>query len=117
MELKDFVAETLKQIVEGTEIAQKEVKDKKAVIGPRIKPGGSGTFVATDDGYNFAVQMIDFEVSLTETKETSKSGKIGVLFSPIGAGAQAKSETEISALNRVKFSVPMILPRHYIGEL
>jgi hypothetical protein len=35
MELKDFVAETLKQIVEGIVVAQQDVKEKGAMVNPK----------------------------------------------------------------------------------
>jgi phage tail tape-measure protein len=115
MELKDFVAETLKQIIDGIEMAQRDVRDKKAIVSPMIKPMGS-TYVMAMDGICNAVQMIDFEVSLTETEGKEKGGRIGVLFSFAGAGAQAKSESGSSMINRVKFSVPLMLPQHYLNE-
>jgi hypothetical protein len=56
------------------------------------------------------VQIIDFDISLTETQGGEAKGGIGVFFGSVGLGAQAKSEAGSSAMNRVKFSVPIMLP-------
>jgi hypothetical protein len=110
MELKEFVAETLKQIVEGLVVAQEHVKDKGATINPQDLTSTSGfpRYYTCGDGTN--VQMIEFDVSLIATEGKEAGGHIGVFFGSLGAGARGKSETENSATNRVKFSVPIILP-------
>jgi hypothetical protein len=110
MELKTFVAETLKQIVEGIVIAQQDVKEKGAKVNPgQIRSDGS--LIKISDGGPYNVQMVDFDVSLTESKGDEAKGGIGVFFGSVGLGAQGKYETGSSSMNKVKFSVPVMFPR------
>lgn len=110
MELKDFVAETLKQIVAGVSSAQQDIKEKGATVNPHGIQMASGILYATDRQNANSVQMIDFDISLIATQDNELKGGIGVFFGSIGLGAQGKSDTGSSATNRVKFSVPLKLP-------
>ena len=111
MELKTFVSETLKQIVEGVKQAQEDVKDMGATVNPPSTAYAEKQLYVTD--YNKrTVQIIDFDISLTETEATQTGASIGVFFGSVGLGAHGKAETGSNAMNRVKFSVPVVLPSH-----
>lgn len=118
MELKVFVAETLKQIVEGAVIAQQDVKGRGATVNPlglESDKFSSYTSIDHEPTGRRTVQMVEFEISLGETEGDEKGGRIAVFFGSVGVGAQAKSEAGSSAMNRVKFSVPIMLPSHRPG--
>jgi hypothetical protein len=114
MELKDFVAATLVQIVEGAETAQKQVVD----IGATVNPAGVGLLPTGHHyitGHNSRnVQLIDFDIALTATEGGETGAHIGVFLGSVGVGAKAKIESGNSASNKVKFSIPIVLPTHEI---
>ena len=71
MDLKDFVSQTLSQIVEGVQTAQSQIKTKGAVINPsfignykEIAKHGGG-FMTNVGGY---AQVVEFDVTLTVRK-------------------------------------------------
>ena len=97
MELRDFVAETLKQIIDGVKLAQEHAKDAGAAINP---PSPA----------HRAPQFIEFDVAVTTTEGDQIKGGAGVFVGPVGLGTQAQSEATSSAVNRIKFSIPLLLP-------
>ncbi len=114
MELKIFVAETLKQIVEGIVTAQQDLKERNVMVNPTAtSKGADGVFRTASDSQvdgQKTVQMVEFEVVLGQTEGIEAGGRIGVFFSSVGVGAQEKSETGSSAVNKIKFSIPIVFP-------
>lgn len=98
MKLEDFISETLEQIISGVEKAQDETEKSLAIINP-LGPG-----------YKLSVQTVEFDVALSEMKSKKAKGVIGVFFPPVGVGGQGQSDTSNISTNRIKFSVPLILP-------
>jgi hypothetical protein len=72
MQLKDFVTETLRQIVDGVKDAQQAAKVNGAVIAP----------------YNKNFEKIEFDVAVTATEGTGTEGKVGINIWSIAAGEQ-----------------------------
>lgn len=98
MNLQDFIKETLVEIMQGVRDAQQE-------IGANTS-GEPATVTGTIVGSN-VLQQVDFDVAVTTTSESGGGAKVSVLG--IGAGMDGKSSTE--AVSRIKFSVPIKLPR------
>jgi hypothetical protein len=109
MELKNFVAETLKQIIEGVVSSQRTARESGAQVNPGRLASVGGLLYSSPGGTD-SVQMVDFDISLTESRGDEAKGGIGVFFGSVGLGAQGKSETGTSAMNRVKFSIPIMFP-------
>ena len=112
MELKTFVSETLKQIAEGVKQAQEDVKELGATVNPSNTTYADKQLYLTHNK-TITAQVIDFDISLTETEATQAGGSIGVFFGSVGLGAHGKTESGSNAMNRVKFSVPVALPTHF----
>ncbi|MFC2040434.1 hypothetical protein ACFLTW_04605 [Chloroflexota bacterium] len=113
MELNTFIAETLKQVVEGVSQAEKDVSELKATINPKgVVIAQTGQPIIQKDRPTVSAQIIEFDISLTETGSSEAGGKIGVFFGNVGMGAQGKVGTGSNATNRVKFSIPVALPSH-----
>jgi len=102
MELKDFVAETLNQIIDGVMIAQEHVKEKGAEIAPRGLSGADREKAARD---------VEFDVAVTQVEGSQAKASIGVLFTAVGLGGQTGYEAKSSIVNRIKFSIPIVLPK------
>jgi len=56
------------------------------------------------------VQTVEFDVAVTATEGTDTKGGIGVVAGVFALGSQGQSSEEISAVSRIKFSVPITLP-------
>ena len=95
MDIKEFVAETLSQIVDGVVDAQQRTSEKKAAIVP----------------YNKYDQKVCFDVAVTVVENKETTGKAGITVWSIGGGVSGKSETSRSTVSRIKFEIPIDLPK------
>lgn len=108
--LKDFVAETLAQIISGIRAAQK-TDDGDHICPQGIRIGADHApkkYLDTSTGH--LVQMIDFDVAVTVSEASSVEGGIGISVIPLKLGAKGETESENSAVSRVRFSVPLAMP-------
>jgi hypothetical protein len=111
MDLKDFVSQTLTQIVEGVKESQTVATARGASVNPIL----SGTqaeaakhgFLWSEAGF---AQVVSFDVALTVTEGTGTKGGIGVFAGALTLGASGQSATTNSSVSHVKFSVPLVLP-------
>lgn len=95
MDVKEFVSETLKEIIDGVVEAQKDTEGKGAVVVPYSTPNEKVGF--------------DIAVTVAEGKETG--GKAGISVWSIGAGVSGKSESSNTTVSRITFSVLVSLPK------
>jgi hypothetical protein len=112
MQLKDFISETFKEIVDGVIAAQAYAGPK----GARVSPAGSncrtdqGALVFWDGATGEVLTVIEFDVAVTTTENSGTKGGIGVFVGPVGIGSQGQSSAGNSSISRIKFSVPIHLP-------
>lgn len=108
MELKDFVSETIKNIVAGVSEAQKSTNEYGAVVNP------SGLNYHKDGQQNHSThalpQEILFNVGLTSTNKGGSSEGIGVFLGGVTLGKKNDSGTEDVAVTSVQFTVPIVFP-------
>jgi len=95
MNIKEFVSDTLKQIIDGVVDAQEYAKNKEAVLVPHL------------DYY----RNISFDVAVTVDESKQKEGKAGITVWSIGAGVGGKTESSSSTVSRIKFEIPIALPK------
>ena len=111
MELKQFIRETLVQIVAGVKEAQDAVKDTNAEISPTAlhysPEEGSRLVFKMGRGI---VQFVEFDVAVSTTEAASAKGGLGIFVGEIGIGAKGQVDEQRAAVNRIKFSVPLLLP-------
>lgn len=109
MELREFVAETLTQIVEGVRSAQ----NRTAATGARVNPpvdSSHGRVGAFDRNTGTFVHEIEFDVAVSTVEGTGTKGGVGVFVGPVALGSQGQSEASQTQSNRIKFVVPLLLP-------
>ena len=113
MDLKEFVTETLVQIVQGVKDAQTKVSSNSSSshISPQLSTAigvleRQGRLVAQNGGL---VHLVDFDVALTVTEGTGSKGGVGIFVGAIGLGAQNESKASNSSISRIKFQVPITL--------
>ena len=114
MDLKQFVSETLVQILDGiSEARQKATLQKSdAEVAPRIRTQGTNFInsgMVTSGGH--AVQFVKFDVALTVTEGTGTKGGIGVVAGVLNLGTTGQSQSENSSVTRVQFDVPIIFSK------
>jgi hypothetical protein len=109
MDLKTFVAESLKQIAEGIKDAQ------DADTGAWIAPGvifDKGALRAHDNSSETVAQFVSFDVAVMATESDSMKGGIAIkVLELVSAGTKAASETQNSSVSRIKFEIPIVWPR------
>lgn len=111
MDLKEFVTQTLTQIIEGVRDAQTRGKELTAEVNPHLDTSAeqAGKQGFLNAGGQF-VPIVQFDVALTVTEGTGTKGGIGVFAGAIFLGSSGQSQNESSSVSRVKFSVPVRLP-------
>src|SRR6266436_4095859 len=103
MKLNEFVAETLKEIVDGVTEAQKHY----STMGCKVNPGGF-TYKTSEGVQMWNVQtfeiaqLIDFDVAVTTMEGTETKGGIGVFVGAVGLGSQGKSDASNTSVSRIK---------------
>lgn len=111
MQLKDFVAESIKQIVDGVNEAMAYAAEKGARINPERQILNANNASARSDPRNGAsIETIEFDVAVTVTEGTQTKGGIGVFTGIVGLGSQGQSNATNSSVTRLKFVVPIALP-------
>jgi hypothetical protein len=107
MELNVFIRETLGQIVSGVREAQTATQQHGANINP------TDIYFERDgqhNAYSAMPQDVHFDVALTSTETGGATGGIGVFLGAIKVGTEGKLEAQTSAVTRVQFTVPVVLP-------
>lgn len=112
MDLKDFVKNTLVQIVDGVAEAEKELEQK----GASANPVGGYFDQKQIGGRNWSFKdgitdTVEFDVALTNSEKEGTSGGIGVLLGSVNLGAKGQTEETVTSVTRIKFSVPVLLPK------
>jgi len=103
MELKEFVAETLSQIIEGVRIAQQS--EEGANVNAAMAGADFGGHIVNVGTYGVATR-VDFDVAVSaETK-----GGAGAKLSVFGVGVEGGAGHTAGSANRISFSVPVRLP-------
>lgn len=114
LSLKEFVSDSLVQIVAGVTDAQ----EKTSKQGARISPQGYTPHdkmdsvlilpsLATTTRYG---QYVDFDVAVTARGIDKAEGGTGIFVAALALGVKGSEETESSAISRLKFRVPVFLP-------
>ncbi len=111
MNLKDFIAESLTQIVQGVQQAQDNFKGSEARISPQMRMTQKEHSIGAAEGYGGQpVSYVSFDVSVVASEGTGTKGGIGILVGAIGLGSQGQSEKASSNESRIKFQIPVMLP-------
>lgn len=100
MLLKEFIKETLSQIIEGVKEAQEECRKMGAIVNPRI-----------DDAHDsIRHEKVSFEVLLSGVENNENKKGIGVWLSSVGVGVNQSDKQENSTHTKVSFDVYVQFP-------
>ena len=118
MKLSDFINETLVEIAEGINRANRSLEGTGAMANPPnvyVQPeGGSKIFGVWDKRaleMHPIVELIEFDVALSVKEDRETNAKAGVSLSVLQLGTGGKSSDIRGSESRVKFRVPFIFPR------
>ncbi len=118
MNLKDFISESLVEIVEGITDAKKRINSKDAKIAPEVdnvftesQTGGTNLAIGWGVDGNI-IHSIEFDVAVTATEGTETKGGVGVVAGIFALGSQGKSQENHQSISRLKFLVPISFPSH-----
>jgi hypothetical protein len=106
--LRKFVALTVAQIVQGVNDAQAEVKDLGAEVNPNLSGSVPKEFVFAAGQW---ATVVFFDIGVTVTEGAGAKGGIGVFTGAFNLGSAGQAQTENTAVNRVRFALPLTLPR------
>ena len=110
MDRREFVRETLVQIVEGSlEAGERlatmaEVNPKHLIFGDRVDP----TFCKSSTS-NRPAQIVRFDVAVYASEEKEKGGKAQLRVFTFSAGGGFRSEASSGSELRIQFSVPLLI--------
>ena len=108
MELKEFIKATITQIVEGVVEAQIQIAAHGAEVNPKkVQFKEAGQYNYHNSG---KPHYVEFDVGLTSTQKSGSSEGIGVFLGSINLGKKNDDGAEQSAVSRIKFSLPLVLP-------
>lgn len=113
MELREFIKETLLDIIEGVSDAQKEGLEKGALVNPSIIDdfGGNPSIKLTSyNGIKRTVADVEFKVLLTRADGVEGKTGIGVFLASLALGVQSIEDMKQVNTTSIKFSVPIALP-------
>ena len=115
LDLKTFVSETIKEVIEGAVDAQGHVEALGALVNPTPyfsqSVARAGVQAPMGQAKRTTIQSIDFDVAVTRSKGSGSKGGIGVFFGPVVAGSSGQSDRDSTSVNRIRFSIPFSLPK------
>jgi len=113
MTVKEFVEDTLVQIVEGVKAAQERIGSSNAFINLK-----GMTFQTNQlEGRRWNPQTLEleervrFDLAITNESGTGTKGGVGVFLGSVALGSQGQSANKDVILNRVQFSIPIVFPQ------
>jgi len=113
MELKDFVSETLKHVMEGVKMAQEKATELGGTVNPQ---GFINSGMPTRLQGDLVAHVINFDI-VVSTYDTDKAkGGVGIFVGEIGVGVRGEAESQSTAVNRIQFSVPVYLPTQQLTK-
>jgi|BarGraIncu01121A_1022015.scaffolds.fasta_scaffold01699_5 hypothetical protein len=111
MELKEFVKETLIQIIKGVKEAQVAVKEDGGQVNPIHAFYGDTTHKNTvRDSEGQVIHSIEFDVAITVKEDAGVKGGGGLVVGPVVIGTRGEMSEQNTSTNRIKFPVPISYP-------
>jgi len=114
MQLREFISETIVQIINGIVDSQKQVDSLGAKVNPAMLLNTSRSIGLAGEYSNTKrnVYPIEFDIAVGEAKGDGVKAGIGILSVVLSAGAQSEIKSSQSNESRIKFIVPVVFPDH-----
>lgn len=110
MDLKEFVRESILQVVSAISEAQPKARELGADICPSYANVGAqlvtqSMYVGTE-----LASFFDFDVALTASDAQTGGAGLKVVAGLIGGGFGGELKTENATVSRLRFRIPVMLP-------
>lgn len=113
MELKDFIRETLVEIINGVKDAQSAIRDTGAYINPPVHSSNEKRSSVSFSGHKSMIYDVDFDIAVTASDSSGAKGGIGVFLVGVGIGTKAELNESNVSQNKIKFQVPITYPLQF----
>jgi len=124
MNLEEFVETSLKQIISGVRKAQEATRiegkhvSEADVINPHLMYSADhapkGKYYATNE--RNLIHFVDFDVAVTTDSTADAKGGLSLKVAGIGVEGGGGTTERDSVVSRIKFQVPIVLPRSSDAE-
>lgn len=111
MELDEFVASVLSDVVKGIQNAQASDDVGKYVAPSRIGGHNYAKHNRVSSGARVSSTIVDFDIAVTVEDSANVSGSGGVKVAGIGASIDGDSISRDVRVSRIQFAVPLLLPK------
>ncbi|MCP4113135.1 MAG: hypothetical protein GY749_47665 [Desulfobacteraceae bacterium] len=112
MKLNDFISETLKQIIDGVHSVKDYALEKGVKLNPdsaRVNESNSNVVMDFESGG--LIQIVEFDVGLIVSEGQKTGDDSSIVVGDIKVTPQQKLEMQNSTVSRIKFSIPLKLPK------
>ena len=114
MDIKDFIKESLQQIVDGITEANTALEAKGASI-PTTGVAGDGVWWTLvkegKDQHTKHAMRIDFDLAVTVSQSDNLKAGGGISIASLAnAGAASENISQSEAVSRIKYTIPLQLP-------
>lgn len=108
MDLKEYVKSAITQLSEAVDELNNELGNKTVVNPVRSDFSGENIIVSKKGGR--MITDVCFELSTSVIDNKGNDAKVGIFSSIVGLGVNASSENNHSAISKITFSLPVLLP-------
>lgn len=116
MDLADFITDTLTAIMNGIVQAQGQLGGTDAVICPDSTGGANDLYFHGQASGPRRLEPVEFDVSIVVESGTEAGGKGAVRVAGLQLGGGAHRAQRSETTHRLKFSIPVALPRSADGR-
>ena len=106
MNLRNFISETLTQIMGGIEDAQQS--GTEGTVNPEITSWKQDRIMLTEN--QEPAHMIGFDVAITISEGADTQGGAGLVVGPVILGSKGKTSSENQSYSRITFEIPVTFP-------
>ena len=111
MDLQEFIATTLRQIIDGVMEAQAYGKPKGAYVNKCNLSTLENPGKVYSTNFRHEVEhAIDFDVAVTVAKSSEKGAKAGIKLAVFSANAGGTGSSVNTTVSRIRFKVGVVLP-------
>jgi len=115
MKLKDFVSNSISEIIDGITAAQTKTKDSGAIINPRGKVINSESesiagFIQDNESKRTPIVELKYNVVVEADDSESDKAGISVVGGFFGFGGAIENKNANRSTNSITFSVPILFP-------
>jgi hypothetical protein len=114
MELKDFIKQSLVDIVVGIREAQSVSEVGTFIVPTDISPNQNNIPQNRGVGlgsFGLMTTVVEFDIAVTAETHDTKTGKAGVSVKIVEAGVQGQTGSKNTEVSRIQFSVPLKLTK------